>query len=83
MAGLVYWGDGFRGWQAVAQSTVWSDGVVVSPLLFDDDLSSDERKSLILWSRCQDSNLRPLPSEGSVLPTNGPKTPQITGSDST
>ena len=31
--------DGFRGWRAVAQSTVWSDGVVVSPPLFDDDLS--------------------------------------------
>ena len=36
---LVYWDDGFRGWWAVAQSTVWSDGVVVSPPLFDDDLS--------------------------------------------
>ena len=35
----VYWDDGFGGWQAVAQSTVWSDGVVVSPPLFDDDLS--------------------------------------------
>ena len=35
----VYWDDGFRGWRAVAQSTVWSDGVVVSPPLFDDDLS--------------------------------------------
>ena len=36
---LVYWDDGFRGWRAVAQSTVGSDGVVVSPPLFDDDLS--------------------------------------------
>ena len=36
---LVYWDDGFRGWRAVAQSTVWSDGVVVSLPLFDDDLS--------------------------------------------
>ena len=36
---LVYWDDGFRGWRAVAQSTVWSDGVVVPPPLFDDDLS--------------------------------------------
>ena len=36
---LVYWDDGFRGWRAPAQSTVWSDGVVVSPPLFDDDLS--------------------------------------------
>ena len=35
---LVYWDDGFRGWRAVAQSTVWSDGVVVPPPLFDDDL---------------------------------------------
>ena len=35
---LVYWDDGFRGGWAVAQSTVWSDGVVVSPPLFDDDL---------------------------------------------
>ena len=31
--------DGFRGWRAVTQSTVWSDGVVMSPPLFDDDLS--------------------------------------------
>jgi hypothetical protein len=31
--------DGLRGWRAVSQSTVWSDGVVVSPPLFDDDLS--------------------------------------------
>ena len=31
--------DGFRGGRAVAQSTVWSDGVVVASLLFDDDLS--------------------------------------------
>ena len=31
--------DGFRDWRAVAQSTVWSDGVVVFPPLFDDDLS--------------------------------------------
>ena len=31
--------DGFRGWRAVAQSTVWSDVVVVSPPVFDDDLS--------------------------------------------
>ena len=36
---LVYWDDGFRGWRAPAQSTVWSDGVVVSPPVFDDDLS--------------------------------------------
>jgi|APSaa5957512493_1039668.scaffolds.fasta_scaffold223820_1 hypothetical protein len=36
---LVYWDDGFRDWRAVAQSTVFSDGVVVSPPLFDDDLS--------------------------------------------
>ena len=35
---LVYWDDGLRGWRAVAQSTVWSDGVVVFPPLFDDDL---------------------------------------------
>ena len=35
---LVYWDDGFRGWRAVAQSTVFSDGVVVPPPLFDDDL---------------------------------------------
>ncbi len=33
--GGVYWDDGFRGWRAVAQSTVWSDGVVVSPPLFE------------------------------------------------
>ena len=39
---LVYWDDGFRGWRAVAQSTVWSDGVVVSPPLFDDDLCFPE-----------------------------------------
>ena len=30
--------DGFRGWQAVAQSTVRSLGVVVFPPVFDDDL---------------------------------------------
>ena len=30
--------DGFRGWRAVAQSTVWSLGVVVFPPFFDDDL---------------------------------------------
>ncbi len=30
--------DGFRGWRAVAQSTVRSLGVVVFPPLFDDDL---------------------------------------------
>ncbi len=35
---LVYWDDGFRGWRAVAQSTVWSNGVVVPPPLLDDDL---------------------------------------------
>ena len=35
---LVYWDDGVRGWRAVAQSTVWSDGVVMIPPLFDDDL---------------------------------------------
>ena len=40
---LVYRDDGFRGWRAVAQSTVWSDGVVVSPPLFDDDLCFSER----------------------------------------
>ena len=34
---LVYWDDGFRGWRAVAQSTVWSNGVVVPPPLLDDD----------------------------------------------
>ena len=31
--------DRFWSRRAVAQSTVWSDGVVVSPPLFDDDLS--------------------------------------------
>ena len=35
---LVYWDDGFRGWRAVAQSTVFSDGVVVPPPLLNDDL---------------------------------------------
>ena len=35
---LVYWDDGFRGWRAVTQSTVWSNGVVVPAPLFDDDL---------------------------------------------
>ena len=35
---LVYWDDGFRGWRAVAQSTVFSDGVVVPPPLLDNDL---------------------------------------------
>ena len=40
---FVYWDDGFRGWRAVAQSTGWSDGVVVSPPLFDDDLCISER----------------------------------------
>ena len=30
--------DGFRGRRAVAQSTVWSLGVVVFPSFFDDDL---------------------------------------------
>ena len=30
--------DGFRGWRAVAQSTVRSLGVVVFPPFFDDDL---------------------------------------------
>ena len=36
---MVYWGDGFQGWPAAAQSTVWSDSVVVAPPLFDDDVS--------------------------------------------
>ena len=36
---LVYWDDGRRSWRAVAQSTVFSDGVVVPAPLFDDDLS--------------------------------------------
>ena len=31
-------GDGFRGWRAVAQGTVWSLGVVVFPPLFNQDL---------------------------------------------
>ena len=35
---LVYWDDGLRGWRAVTQSTVWSNGVVVPPPLLDDDL---------------------------------------------
>ena len=35
---LVHLDDGFRGWRAVTQSTVWSDRVVVFPPLFDDDL---------------------------------------------
>ena len=35
---LVHLDDGLRGWRAVAQSTVWSDGVVVPAPLFDDDL---------------------------------------------
>ena len=35
----VYWDDSFRGWRAVAQSTVWPDRVVVPPPFFDDDLS--------------------------------------------
>ena len=30
--------DGFRGWRAVAQSTVRSLGVVVFPPFFDNDL---------------------------------------------
>ena len=36
---LVHLDDGLRGWRTVTQSTVWSDGVVVFPPLFDDDLS--------------------------------------------
>ena len=36
---LIHRDDGFRGGRAVAQSTVGSDGVVVSPPFFDDDLS--------------------------------------------
>ena len=35
---LVHLDDGLRGWRAVAQSTVWSDGVAVPPPLLDDDL---------------------------------------------
>ena len=35
---LVHLDDGFRGGRAVTQSTVWSDGVVVFPPLFGDDL---------------------------------------------
>ena len=35
--------DGFRGWWAVAQSTVGSLGVVVFPPAFDDDLSFTQR----------------------------------------
>ena len=34
--------DGFRSGRAVAQSTVWSDGVVVFPPLFNDDLCFSE-----------------------------------------
>jgi hypothetical protein len=34
---LVHLDDGLRGWRVVTQGTVWSDGVVVFPPLFDDD----------------------------------------------
>ena len=35
---LFHLDDGFRGWWAVAQSTVWSLRVVVFPPFFDQDL---------------------------------------------
>ena len=35
---LVYLDDGFRSRRVIAQTTVWSDGVVVVWPLFDDDL---------------------------------------------
>ncbi len=35
---LVHLDDGLRGWRTGTQSTVWSDGVVVFPPVFDDDL---------------------------------------------
>jgi len=35
---LVHLDNGFRGWRAVTQSTAGSDGVVIVPPLFDDDL---------------------------------------------
>ncbi len=34
----IYRNDGFRGWRAVAQSTVWSLCIVVFPPFFNDDL---------------------------------------------
>ena len=33
-----HWDDGFGGRRAVAQSTVWSFGIVVFPPAFDDNL---------------------------------------------
>ena len=36
---MVYLDDGLRDWRAVAQGAVFFEGVVVSPPLFDDDLS--------------------------------------------
>jgi hypothetical protein len=36
---LIYWDDSLRGWRVAAQSIAFSDGVVVFPPLFDDDLS--------------------------------------------
>ena len=36
---LAHRDDGFQDWWTIAQSTVWSDGDVVSPPMFDDDLS--------------------------------------------
>jgi len=35
---LVYWGDGFWGWFAAAQSTVWPFVIAVFPTVFDKDL---------------------------------------------
>ena len=55
---FVYWDDGQRGWQVAAQSTVFSDGDVVSTPLFDDDLS--------LFEGIEDLPIRKLVPEATI-----------------
>jgi len=55
---LIYCDDGFRGWRVVAQSTAFSDGVVVSTPLFDDDLS--------LFEGIEDLPIQKLVPEASI-----------------
>ncbi len=55
---LVYLDDGLRGWRVVAQSTAFSDGVVVSTPLFDDDLS--------LFEGIEDLPIQKLVPEASI-----------------
>ena len=55
---LVHLDDGLRGWRVVAQSIAFSDSVVVSTPLFDDDLS--------LFEGIEDLPIRKLVPEATI-----------------